>query len=63
VENIRKFDASPGTAGGYEFTVRLRDGSTLLTTEPYASNWHVGDSIMLIGGADASPPMARSAAL
>jgi hypothetical protein len=50
VEIIRKFEASGAVPAGYEFTVRLRDGSTRVSSDASAASWRVGDSIMLIGG-------------
>jgi hypothetical protein len=50
VENIRKLDATGSTPAGYEFTVRLRDGSTRVSSDASVAKWRVGDPIMLIGG-------------
>lgn len=36
---------------GFEFTVRLRDGSTRISTAASRGTWHIGDAIMLMGGA------------
>lgn len=49
VEMIRKFEAVGALPAGYEFTVRLRDGSTRVSSDASAARWRVGDSIMLIG--------------
>ena len=49
VETIRKFEAVGVLPAGYEFTVRLRDGSTRVSSDASAARWRVGDSIMLIG--------------
>jgi hypothetical protein len=53
VENIRRLDATGSTAA-YEFTVRMRDGSTRVSSDASVAKWRVGDSIMLIGGANPS---------
>lgn len=50
VEIIRKLDATGSTPAGYEFTVRLRDGSTRVSKDASAAKWRVGAPIMLIGG-------------
>ena len=50
VESIRKLDAAGSTPGGYELTIRLRDGSTRVSSDASVATWRVGDSIMLIGG-------------
>jgi negative regulator of sigma E activity len=50
VESIRQLAAHGESPARYEFTVRLRNGSALVSSEAYASYWRVGDSIMLIGG-------------
>jgi hypothetical protein len=49
VEVIRKFEAVGVLPAGYEFTVRLRDGSTRISSDASAARWRVGDSVMLIG--------------
>lgn len=49
VEVIRKFEAVGALPAGYEFTVRLRDGSTRISSDASAARWRVGDSVMLIG--------------
>lgn len=36
---------------GFEFTVRLRDGSMRISTAASRGTWHIGDAIMLMGGA------------
>jgi hypothetical protein len=43
-------DAVGALPATYEFTVRLRDGSTRLSSDASQSNWRAGDAIMLIGG-------------
>ena len=54
VEAIRRIDHGGSTPASFEFTVRLRDGSTRTSTTASASNWRSGDRIMLIGGASVS---------
>lgn len=54
VETIRRIEAAGELAAGYEFTVRLRDGSTRVSSDASQAKWRIGDSIMLIGGA--KPP-------
>lgn len=49
VETIRKFESVGTLPAGYEFTVRLRDGSTRISSDASAARWRVGDSIMLLG--------------
>lgn len=39
---------------GFEFTVRLRDGSMRLSTAASRGTWHIGDAVMLMGGAAVS---------
>lgn len=51
VETIRKFEAVGALPAGYEFTIRLWDGSTRSSRDADVAKWRVGDSIMLIGGA------------
>ena len=50
VENIRRVAVAGSTPAVYEFTIRLRDGSTRVSNDASAAMWRVGDSIMLIGG-------------
>lgn len=59
VEIIRKLEAAGTTPAAYEFTVRMRDGSTRVSSNASVAKWRVGDSIMLIGG-DRSPAKALS---
>lgn len=54
VEAIRRIEPGGGMPASFEFTVRLRDGSTRTSTSASAANWRSGDRIMLIGGASAS---------
>ena len=51
VEAIRRFEPAGELPAGYEFTVRLHDGSTRVSRDANAARWHIGDRIMLIGGA------------
>lgn len=39
---------------GFEFTVRLRDGSTRISKAASRGTWHIGDAVMLMGGVGAS---------
>lgn len=55
VETIRHTAASEGAAASYEFTVRLRDGSTLQSSHDQPGRWQVGDRMQLMG----VPPAAR----
>lgn len=50
VETIRRFEPVGELPAGYEFTVRMRDGSTRLSSIASADKWRIGDRIMLIGG-------------
>lgn len=52
VEAIRRIEPAGTQPAAYEFTVRLRDGSTRVSTEVGTSPgpWLVGDPIMLIAG-------------
>lgn len=54
VQAVRRIEHGGSTPASFEFTVRLRDGSTRTSTTPSAGNWRSGDHIMLIGGASAS---------
>ncbi|NPC59201.1 hypothetical protein [Caenimonas soli] len=54
VETIRRFEPVGELPAGYELTVRMRDGSTRVSSLANAAKWHTGDRIMLIGGAPAS---------
>ena len=51
VEAIRHFAPAAGVPAGYEFTVRMRDGSTRVSSDADAARWRIGDAILLIGGA------------
>lgn len=52
VQAIRRIDQVGDLPAAYEFTVRLRDGSTRLSSNASPAKWRVGDPIMLIGGAN-----------
>ena len=52
VQTIRRVDAAGVMPASYEFTVRLRDGSTRVIPDASQAIWRAGDSIMLIGGAN-----------
>ncbi len=54
VKAIRRIEHGGGMPASFEFTVRLRDGSTRTSTTDSAANWRSGDRIMLIGGASVS---------
>lgn len=44
---------SESQASGFEFTMRLRDGSMRVSTSASRGSWHIGDAVMLMGGAAA----------
>jgi hypothetical protein len=52
VQAIRRVDATGDAPESYEFTVRLRDGSTRVSTDASQARWRAGDNVMLIGGAN-----------
>jgi len=54
VEAIRRIEHGGGVPATFEFTVRLRDGSTRTSNTASAAGWRSGDRIMLIGGASVS---------
>ncbi|HSI54604.1 MAG: hypothetical protein ACAH21_08915 [Ramlibacter sp.] len=51
VQAIRRVEHGEGEAASFEFTVRLRDGTTRTSHSASADKWRSGDRIMLIGGA------------
>ena len=51
VETIRRFEPVGDLPAGYEFTVRMRDGSARVSSIASSNKWQIGDTIMLIGGA------------
>jgi hypothetical protein len=54
VESIHRLEPLGTQPGGYEFTVRLRDGSSRMSILASPDTWRVGDSIMLMGGQPAA---------
>lgn len=50
VSGVRLVQAAAGVAQSYEFTVRMRDGSTRMSSSPTVDGWQVGDAVILIGG-------------
>jgi hypothetical protein len=52
MQSIRRTDPATGLAV-YEFSVRMRDGSTRDSTGATRGHWLEGDGVMLIGGAAA----------
>jgi hypothetical protein len=54
VEAIRRMEHGGIKPASFEFTVRMRDGTTRTSTSASAANWRSGDRIMLIGGASVS---------
>jgi hypothetical protein len=55
VQAVRRIEHGGSTPASFEFTVRLRDGSTRTSTADSAAKWRSGDRVMFIGGASASP--------
>ena len=53
VEAMVRTEAAGGVPAAYEFTVRLRDGSSRVSSDANPGKWRIGDHIMLIGGATA----------
>jgi hypothetical protein len=56
ISAIRAVPGSDGTPAGYEFSVRLADGSIRVTPSLAQNDWRVGDRIRLMGGAGSRPP-------
>ena len=54
VESIRPLELVADRPAQFEFTVRLRDGSTRVSRTVGRAKWHSGDRIFLMGGAGAS---------
>jgi hypothetical protein len=50
VEAIRRVEHGGAAPVSFEFTVRMRDGTTRTSSSASASKWRNGDRIMLIGG-------------
>jgi hypothetical protein len=57
VQIVRKLKAVGVSAASYELTVRLRDGTTRISSHSGPVGWRVGDSIMLIGDARVAAPV------
>jgi hypothetical protein len=51
VEGLHRTEAGDGLPATYLFTVRMRDGSSRLSSDANSGKWRIGDHIMLIGGA------------
>lgn len=45
--------SNAGGGHGYEFTVRFRDGSTMVFTETTSRTWRLGGRVVVIGGSSA----------
>jgi len=54
VESIRRFEPVGELPAGWELTVRMRDGSTRVSSIASSAKWQAGDRIMLIGSGPAS---------
>ncbi len=50
IESIRRLEPVGALPAAYEFTVRLRDGSTRISSSATQDKWRSGDRIMLMGG-------------
>jgi hypothetical protein len=50
VESVRQLEPVGNRPASYEFTVRLRDGSSRISSSANTAGWRTGDRIMLIGG-------------
>ena len=50
VESMRRVAAVGNSPAIYEITVRMRDGSTRVSSDASPANWHPGERIILIGG-------------
>jgi hypothetical protein len=55
VEAIRRVEHGGAVPASFEFTVRMRDGTTRTSSSASASKWRSGDRIMLIGGGAETP--------
>jgi hypothetical protein len=53
VETMHRTEASGDLPAAYEFTVRLRDGSSRMSSDANPGKWRIGDHVMLIGGVSA----------
>jgi hypothetical protein len=54
IESIQHVAASGNAAATYGITVRMRDGSTRVSSDARPANWRTGDRIVLID--DTNPP-------
>lgn len=50
IESIRRLEPVGALPAAYEFTVRLRDGSTRISSSATQDKWRSGDRVMLMGG-------------
>ncbi len=50
IESIRRLEPVGDLPAAFEFTVRLRDGSTRISSSTTQDKWRSGDRIMFIGG-------------
>lgn len=50
VESIRTLEASGNLPDRFEFTVRMRDGSTRVSRSTARGSWRTGDRIILMAG-------------
>ena len=53
VERIRRLEPVGNLPAAFEFTVRLRDGTSRVSSSSGQGSWRTGDRIMLMGGAAA----------
>jgi hypothetical protein len=53
IQAIRRIEAVGDLPAAFEFTVRLHDGSTRISSSATQDKWRSGDRIMLIGGINA----------
>jgi hypothetical protein len=57
VETIHRIEAAGNLPAAFEFTVRMRDGSTRVSSSATQDKWRSGDRIMFIG--DIAPPIPQ----
>ena len=50
IESMRWLTPVGNSPAIYEITVRLRDGSTRVLSDPSPANWGIGEHMILIGG-------------
>jgi hypothetical protein len=50
IQAIRRIEPVGDLPATFEFTVRLRDGSTRISSSTTQDKWRSGDRIMFIGG-------------